>query len=131
MNLGLKLNKVREHRNLTQEYLAEQLDCSIRTYAKYENGESNITVAQLERIATILEVTPEFIMNYDDSKIFNNTFNHQQGGNGFVYKIESDMESLNLFKELLKEKDIHISLLEKNIDAMQTEINNLSSKLNG
>ncbi|MCW3467585.1 helix-turn-helix domain-containing protein [Chitinophaga nivalis] len=49
------IRRLRIERNLTQEYLAHELDISQNAYCKIENGQVNITVDRLEKIAAILQ----------------------------------------------------------------------------
>jgi transcriptional regulator with XRE-family HTH domain len=58
------IRKLRMERNLTQEYIAHELDISQNAYCKIENGQVNITVDRLEKIAAILE-TPMVVLFQD------------------------------------------------------------------
>ncbi|PSL47553.1 helix-turn-helix protein [Chitinophaga niastensis] len=58
------IRKLRMERNLTQEYIAHELDISQNAYCKIENGQVNITVDRLEKIAAILE-TPLAVLFQD------------------------------------------------------------------
>ena len=51
MTLGDKLKKARIGKNLTQEYLAEVLNVSQKTYSNFENDKSKTAFAQVEDIA--------------------------------------------------------------------------------
>ncbi|TAE49422.1 MAG: XRE family transcriptional regulator, partial [Cytophagales bacterium] len=55
MEIGKKIKKLRELRNITQEYMAEKLDTSQQNYSRWEKGEIEITVSRLEQIAKILD----------------------------------------------------------------------------
>lgn len=50
MTLGDKLKKARIGKNLTQEYLAEVLNVSQKTYSNFENDKSKTDFAQVEDI---------------------------------------------------------------------------------
>ena len=41
-----------------------------------------MTVARLEKIAKVLEVTPGDILNFDEKQVFNSTFNNHAGNQG-------------------------------------------------
>lgn len=46
----------------TQEEVARQLDVTVRTYARWENGESKGFVDQLDRIAKVLGTTADQLL---------------------------------------------------------------------
>ncbi|WP_143307827.1 helix-turn-helix domain-containing protein [Chitinophaga vietnamensis] len=52
--IAATIKRLRMERNLTQEYIAQELDISQNAYCKLENGQVNITIDRLEKIAGIL-----------------------------------------------------------------------------
>lgn len=70
-NLQRNIKKIRELKNVTQEYLANELGISIRAYSKIETGETKLTVERINQISIILKVVPEEILAFDESKLFN------------------------------------------------------------
>lgn len=66
MQLGHKIKKLRELRNLRQEYVADQLHMSQACYSKMENGHTKISVERLGRIAEVLNVSLEDILHFDE-----------------------------------------------------------------
>jgi transcriptional regulator with XRE-family HTH domain len=50
----IKLKQLRELKNFTQEYMAQQLGLSTRAYSKIETGETQLTINRLNEISTIL-----------------------------------------------------------------------------
>lgn len=77
----VKIKQIRELKNLTQEYMAQQLGLSTRAYSKIETGETQLTIHRLNEISAILEVQPMEVLGFDDKKIFN--INHSTGNNGY------------------------------------------------
>jgi transcriptional regulator with XRE-family HTH domain len=65
MKLGRKIRAIREIKNISQTYMADQLDIAQRTYSAIENDESRLTVTKLEDIARILEVPVATILEFD------------------------------------------------------------------
>jgi len=69
--LGQNIRKIRELRNFTQQYMAENLQMTQGNYARLENEEIQMTEARLEKIAsvlgcdaaTIIEFTPEIFFS--------------------------------------------------------------------
>ena len=69
------IKKIRELKNLTREYVADELKMSTSGYGKIERGEVDLTVSKLVKIAKVLNVTIEFIFKFNVSKFFNDTYN--------------------------------------------------------
>ena len=74
----IKLKQLRELKNFTQEYMAQQLGLSTRAYSKIETGETQLTINRLNEIATILGVDPIEALGFDHQNIFNN-YGTQEG----------------------------------------------------
>jgi len=57
--IGMNIRTLRKKKNLTQEALAERLDVSRQTVAKWENDESLPDIQECRKMARILDVTLE------------------------------------------------------------------------
>ena len=57
MNIGNNIKKIRELKNLSQNYMAEQLEVSQKTYSNIENSGNDISFALVEKIATIFKIS--------------------------------------------------------------------------
>lgn len=57
------IRKLRLERNLTQEYVALELGISQNAYCKIENGQVQLTIARLQKIAAILDTPPAALLN--------------------------------------------------------------------
>jgi transcriptional regulator with XRE-family HTH domain len=68
----IKIKQLRELKNFTQEYIAQQLGLSTRAYSKIESGETQLTINRLNEISKILEIDPLEILGFDHNNIFNN-----------------------------------------------------------
>jgi len=68
----IKLKQLRELKNFTQEYMANQLGLSTRAYSKIETGETQLTINRLNEISEILGIDPIEILGFDHENIFNN-----------------------------------------------------------
>lgn len=108
-----KIRQIRELKNLSQEYIANELGLSIRAYSKIESGETQLTINRLNEISKILAVTPQEILGFDAAVVFNNG-NNQQGGkyNNTVYNNTEIKQIQVLYEKLLTEKDLRIKVLE-------------------
>ena len=62
---------IRELKNFTREYVAAELNMSTSGYGKIERGEVDLTLTKLEKIASVLNVSLEFIFKFDVSVLFN------------------------------------------------------------
>ena len=69
-NVYINIRKIRELKNLTREYVAEELKMSMSGYGKIERGEVDLTVSRLIQIAKVLDVSIEFIFKFDVSVFF-------------------------------------------------------------
>ncbi|WP_264565382.1 helix-turn-helix domain-containing protein [Flavobacterium sp. N3904] len=69
-NVYVNIRKIRELKNLTREYVAEELNMSMSGYGKIERGEVDLTVSKLIEIAKVLDVSTEFIFKFNVSVFF-------------------------------------------------------------
>ena len=116
--IGDKIKKVRELKNYTQEYMAEQLDISQAAYSKLEHGTIKVSSEKLAEIARILGVSPEDIATFDSQKYFNsfNLNNVEGSNNGSIIIGTSEAE---LIKKLYEDK---ILLLEKLLNKTEKDL---------
>ncbi len=111
--IGLKIKNLRELRNFTQQYMAEQLNMKQSGYSKIEKGETDIAFSKLQDIAGVLEVEVADIVSFDNQKFFQ-SFNNIKG-NGSGYIIQSDKIS-----KLYEDK---IALMEKVLANVEQQLN--------
>jgi transcriptional regulator with XRE-family HTH domain len=82
MQIGQKIKKLRELKNLTQTHMAHELGVTQSAYSKMELGESEVTYGRLEKISSVLGMKPEDVIAFNDQMVFNIS-NNQYGGNVF------------------------------------------------
>jgi transcriptional regulator with XRE-family HTH domain len=87
---------LRRQNMLTQQYVADYLEISKKQYENIEAGVSALSIDKLEKLANFYKVEMSAILNQDNSVVFNNTFNNQKGGNGFVNENHHIKEDLSL-----------------------------------
>ncbi len=75
LTIGMKIKKLRELRNYTQEYMAGKLQMSANGYGKIERDETDISFSRMQQIAEILQITPADIINFDEKVIFGTKVN--------------------------------------------------------
>ena len=106
MKVGQKIKKLREFKNLTQEYMAAQLEMSVGNYSKIERDEVSLTIDRLQKISEILNINFLDILAFDEKQVFNFIHNsHSQGlniyqqnnypANSVEQKIEEIMKRLD------------------------------------
>ncbi|MDD2402881.1 MAG: helix-turn-helix transcriptional regulator [Clostridia bacterium] len=59
--LGTRIRFLRESKGLTQEQIAEKMNCTRQKYARLERGLTDISYSSITRIAEILEIKTEDI----------------------------------------------------------------------
>lgn len=65
---GQKVKNLRKLHNYTQEKMSELIDIDVRQVARIEAGESLPSVVTLQRMAKILAVTPNDLLNFDNNE---------------------------------------------------------------
>lgn len=69
MNKGERIRQLREAHNMSQTELAAKINVSKQTLYKYENNiVTNIPSDKIEALARILNVTPGYIMSWEDTE---------------------------------------------------------------
>ncbi len=118
LNIGQKLRKLRNQKGFSQEYLADRLNISQKTYSNMENDRTSISVEILKQLSSELEV--DMIDLITDSKIIvqyntsqdTSTFNgvvHNNYPEELVAQLKERIEDL---KQQLVDKDKLISILQ-------------------
>ena len=69
---GKRIKEYRENKDLTQEYMARELNIAPNHYGRIERGENACTLSKLIQICNILKITPndllaELIISRDSS----------------------------------------------------------------
>ncbi len=101
-NLGFKIKKLRESKNISQENLAVQLDISQSYLSKIENGAiEKVDFFFMQKVCDYFQVTPQYF--FDDYIIqnnFNNSYNSAVGNIYSTVTINNNIDE-NLFKNLI------------------------------
>jgi len=115
-DIGMRLRKIREFRNYTQEYIANQLNISQNAYSKMENGITPITTDRLERLANILDVPVDSVLSREP-QIFNLDNNHIEKFYGHIEHLHEENKEL-LQITILEEQNAYLK--EQNASLMRT-----------
>lgn len=117
LNIGHKIKKLRELRNLTQEHMASSLGLSQSAYSRMELGETEITFSKLEKISEQLGMKPEEIIAFNESMVFN-VMNNQTGNGLVINNNVPSEENKTLYDQLitqLKEENAHLKKVIENL----------------
>lgn len=91
-SIGNRIKKLRIDSNLTQEEVGKIIGSSKQTLHKYENGIiTNIPSDKIETLANLFDVSPSYIMGWDNNDINDNKLNKE------------DEKLLNAFNQLNNE----------------------------
>lgn len=71
MTIGEKIKYLREKNGLTQPDLAKKIHTTKQTIFKYENSITNIPSDKIEALAQALDVTPAYLMGWDETENYN------------------------------------------------------------
>lgn len=99
MTVGDRIKKIREEKKITQEELAKYISSTKQTIYKYENGIiTNIPSDKIEKIAEFLEVTPSYLMGWDNEI---HTIAAHHDGEDWT---EEELEDIENFKKYVLSK---------------------------
>jgi len=110
MEIGTKIRRERINRGYSQDYMAQQMGISPKTYSRLEAGTSKIDMERLAAISQILEVEPTELIEGDEKYGF---YFCQQENNGVVINHNNYSEKeRELYEKLLQKQEAIIKHLE-------------------
>lgn len=120
MNTEQKIKNIRELKDFTQEYMAEQLGITQAAYSKIETGQTKLTPNKISDIAEIFDMDASDLMAYDMQKYFNSFNNVKVSNNGST--ITQDETIKNLYDEVVALHKDKITLLEKLLNSTERDL---------
>jgi transcriptional regulator with XRE-family HTH domain len=116
--IGEKIRKIRILKGYSQEYVSDKLNISQPAYSDIEKNKTKISLETVKELAYLFEVDLMDLINFDESQIFNNTFNENSNGFFNVQKViaenfEFERKSYNDQIKSLKDE---ILFLRKKLD---------------
>lgn len=119
MSVGKKIKQLRELRNFTQSYMAEQLNLSLNGYGKIERDETDITLQRINQIAKVLDTSLATILNFDSNQVFNQYNNKSATANGVVQN-----------QQIIAEQGLQdfFNTIKNDIDTLKSELAFLKNK---
>lgn len=114
MNLGQKIKKLRELKNLTQLDIADRLGMTQSAYSKMEVGTVDIPFTKLEALATILNIPIENIIGFNEHMVFNLKNNKKANGVVINQISQSEKKLYDEYIESLKVENLYLkNIIEK------------------
>jgi len=113
-NIGRKIGRIRELRNIKQETMAAALGLSQQTVSRMEQSDI-LEDDVLEKVAKVLGVTPDAIKNFSEEAVVNyfNTFNDSSVNHGAFGNYHCTFNPLDKLVELFEEnKKLYERLLQ-------------------
>ncbi len=110
MNIGNNIKQFREIKNLSQDYLANELNISQSSYAKIESGAVIPKIDRLQEIAKILEVEVSALLK--QSNVLSFIYNGETNYSGYIANQNNQLkEAYEKTIESLKEEIIFLRSL--------------------
>jgi len=106
MVIGDRIKQLRTSKNMTQSDLAEIVGLTYIQVGRYEKGKSNPSADVLQKLASALDTTTDFLMSGDTEQ---------------VQAQLSDKELLKQFREVEKMEEKDKSIVKELIDAFITK----------
>ena len=111
MTTGEKIKQLRKKNGLTQEQLAELVDVAVTSVRRWEWGENTPTVKFIQKLAEVLNTTPEYLLENENDNIVLTATSEQRTtrnegmaeitlGNGQNFKVPATPEGFAFLKEI-------------------------------
>jgi len=123
--IGYKIRRVREFKNLSQQYVADKLSVSQSTYSDMENGKIIVSEEKLAMIANVLDVSVDVINEYNDQVVFNSCTQSGYINTNNINPIDKIEE---IYKQLIEVHEKRITELLAVIEAKDKLIASLEKK---
>jgi transcriptional regulator with XRE-family HTH domain len=102
MNIGKNIKQIREFKNISQDFVAHELEISQSTYAKIENGQLIPKIDRLQNIAKILEVDLSALINSTNNFTIN--FNAQANQSGYINTQSNSLVDIEAIRQVVQEE---------------------------
>lgn len=115
MHVGQKIKKLREFKNLTQSDVADKLGITQGSYSKIELGKVDLLFSKLEEIASVLGLSLEEVIGFQENLVFN--MKHNKKANGLVINQMSAIEK-KLYEEFIQSLKAENTYLKETINKL-------------
>ena len=116
MQIGEKLKVMRQCKDWTQEELAEKLGLAVNTYAKIEQGKATIKLDKLEKVAQIMGVDVQELIDTNEKTVLNfaENCNPNHLSQGYILLTETQcVHELEKAILSIEQKDKELELLRQ------------------
>jgi len=114
MSIVDNIKTIRKSKGISHEAMAINLGISQTAYTKLERNETRLTVDRLYKIAEILEVEIEDLLNLESKSFCQEIYNNQSVTAISQQQIENlYQENREVYEKLIKSKDEQIALLKE------------------
>lgn len=123
--IGDKIRELRIAKNMTQQELAEAIKTSSKAVSLYENNKRGIDIDTIEKIATALDVAPQYLTGW----IKNKNETQEDIGSAFddILELLDDEDSIAFYGDITKlnqeQREILKSAIKHAIDMTNTMVN--------
>ena len=108
MDIGLRLKKLRENADMTQQEVGNLIGVTKATVNRYETGEIDIKRAIAVKLANVFNVSPAYIMGWEDTDEKHND-NEVHKENSLAYFRDGKTTEVSLPKDKM---DIIIKMID-------------------
>ena len=132
MQIHEKLRVMRQCRGWTQEEIADKLGWAVNSYAKIERGETDVRLDKLKKLAKVMDVNVDDLINCSEKTVFNYAEKFNHGNNEHCMVVLSETQRAHELEKtqlLLKERDKEIEHLKKQILQQEEIISLLKNAL--
>lgn len=126
MNATSTMRILRESKGFSQEYVGSILGIEQNTYSKLENGQIQLTLDRINKLAKLYDVSAELlistelpIVNYNNGKFSKGIVNNEN--NDSLYFQELYDKILSLKDQFLEEKERQIQNLREELTEQKEE----------
>ena len=102
MEFYKNIKQIREFKNISQEFMAHELEISQSTYAKIESGQLIPKVDRLQQIANILEVDSSTLLNSTNNFTIN--FNSTANQSGYINNQTNTVIDVDVIRQIIQEE---------------------------
>ncbi len=127
LQVGSKLKSKRLELGIKQESLANELNISQAALSRIENGKEDIGINKLQQAASILN-TPIHYFTSDPINITQEANSYENSQGVYIEQRYGSAERVEEYKDLCKQKDAVIDVLQQEIARLQKVVDSLSAK---
>lgn len=126
MNTTSTMRILRESKGFSQEYVGSVLGIEQNTYSKLENGQIQLTLDRINKLAKLYDVSAELlisnelpIVNYNNGKFSKGVVNNENNGSQYFKELYEKI--LSLKDQFLEEKENQILILRQELSEQKEE----------